>query len=137
MKRCIFCGSQIEENEPVCPHCSHDMNENNLTEDDIHFVRQHAFGEVTKGEDKRNGGLTFLVTGGILLIIGVIFLVLSFRYNSKRVRVFTPTSVEFSVCCIALASSLTLLIWGIVKIAQAMKSLKFYRSIIARFDHKK
>ncbi len=136
MKRCIFCGNQIEENEPICPHCGKDMNPDSLTESDIHFIRQHAYSEVTNGENKKDGALTFYVIGGILLVIGIIFLVLSFRYNTKKIKVFTPTSTEFVVSIISMICSLTLLTWGTVRLVMGLQRIHFYKRVIEEVDKK-
>ncbi len=136
MKRCIYCGSQIEDNEPVCPSCGKDMNPDSMSEADVHFARQHAYGEVTKGENKKDGALTFYVIGGILLILGIVFFVLSFRFNTAKVRVFRPLSVEFFVSMILLAASIALLTIGTIRIVGAIKTISFYKDVIKEINGK-
>ncbi len=134
MKQCIYCGKKIENDEPICPHCGKNMNSNNFTSNDIHTIRQNAYGMVTKNDNERNGGLTFLVIGGILLVVAIVFFVLSFRFNTAKQRVFTPISVEFVVSILCGVASLTLIIWGSIRLVLAVKKLRFYKSVIKEFD---
>lgn len=136
MKRCIFCGNQIEENEPICPQCGKDMNPDSFTESDIRYVRRHAYREITNGENKKDGALTFYVIGGILLVIAIIFFVLSFRFNTAKQRVFKPASTEFVVSMITMVCSLTLLTWGSVRLVKALKRIHFYKRVIEDIDKK-
>ncbi len=136
MKRCIYCGSQIEENEPLCPKCGKDMNPDSMSSDDVHFARQHAYAQITFNGDKRDGAMTCYVIGGILLVLGVIFFVLSFRYNTAKVRVFRPASVEFVVSMILLVTSVSLLTYGTIRIVKALKEIRFYRGVIEEINGK-
>ncbi len=134
MKRCIYCGKKIESDEPICPHCGKNMNSNSFSSSDIHAIRQNAYGKVTKNDNERNGGLTLLVIGGILLVVAIVFFVLSFRFNTAKQRIFTPRSVEFIVSILCGVSSLTLIIWGSIRLVLAVKKLRFYKSVIKEFD---
>ena len=134
MKRCIYCGSQIKENEPICPSCGKSMNPDSMSEDDVHFARQHAYGEVSKGENKRDSALTFYVIGGILLILGIVFFVLSFRFNTAKIRVFRPLSVEFFVSMILLSISIALLTIGTIRIVGSLKTISFYKGVIKEIN---
>ncbi len=101
-----------------------------MTVKDVHELHQNAHNNITVYTDKKNSGLVFLVTGAILLIVGLLFLFLSFKYNSIRVREFRPASVEFAVCCICLSISCFELIYGTVKLIIALLNIKYYKSVI-------
>lgn len=130
MKRCIYCGKSIEDNEPLCPKCGRDMNPASMSEDDIHFARQHAYREVTINENKKDAAMTCFVIGGILLILGLVFLVLSFRFNTAKIRVFRPASVEFVVSIILLGISTILLTIGTIVLTTSVKIARFYKGVI-------
>ncbi len=80
--------------------------------------------------------MTCYVIGGILLVLGVIFFVLSFRYNTAKVRVFRPASVEFVVSMILLVTSVSLLTYGTIRIVKALKEIRFYRGVIEEINGK-
>lgn len=129
-KHCIYCKKTIEENEEVCHFCGKNQDSSKMTVKDVHELHQNAHNNITVYTDKKNSGLVFLVTGAILLIVGLLFLFLSFKYNSIRVREFRPASVEFVVCCLCLAVSLFELVFGTVKLIISLINIKFYKSVI-------
>lgn len=110
------------------------MNVEDINSAENHAIRQNAYGKLTKNENEKNGGLTFLVIGGILLVIAIVFFVLSFRFNTQKQRVFTPGSVEFVVSILCAVSSLTLITWGTIRLVRALNDLRFFKAIIEQFD---
>lgn len=138
MKRhCIYCKKTIEENEEVCPFCGKNQNSSKMTVKDVHELHQNAHNNITINTDKKNSGLVFLVTGAILLIVGALFLFLSFKFNSLREREFRPASIEFVVCCICLSISLFELVFGTIKLVGSLSNIKFYKSVIQETKLKK
>lgn len=130
-RRCYYCGKTLDDEVMTqCPSCQHQTDISNLDEDGIHELHRNCHAEINKNDNLKNGGLTFIVIGSILLIIGAVFLVLSFRYNVRKVRVFTPGSVEFVMCVIALTGAVTLLTWGTIRLVKALTNLKFFRKTI-------
>ena len=65
-----------------------------------------------------------LVLGGILLVISLIFLFISFKYNSSGQKRFAPQSMEFIACLITGAASLALLVLGSVQMFLRTKRIK-------------
>lgn len=65
-----------------------------------------------------------LVLGGILLVISLIFLFISFKYNSIGQKRFAPQSMEFIACLITGAASLVLLVLGSVQMVLRTKRIK-------------
>lgn len=128
-KRCIYCGKPIIEGD-ICPHCQKSNDLSSMTVKGVHELHQNAHNNITKYSEKKNSGLVFIVLGTLLLIIGSLFLFLSFKYNSIRVREFRPASVEFVVCIICLTLSVTGLTLGFYKLIDSLINLKFYRSVI-------
>lgn len=127
---CIYCGKKIEENSTTCPHCHENLTLSNFEEKDIHHLHQNAHNHITEETDRFNSGMVNLVTGLILLIIGCLFLFLSFKYNVIKVRVFRPSSVEFIVSCICLTLALVSLTFATIKLTISIRRRKFYNQII-------
>lgn len=85
----------------------------------------------------KNNALTYLVIGTILLIIGGIFLFLSFRYNVRKVRVFTPGSTEFVVSVISLAISAFAIVFGTIRLIYSQSRIKGSQKTILATELKK
>ena len=65
-----------------------------------------------------------LVLGGILLVISLIFLFISFKYNSIGQKRFAPKSMEFIACLITGTASLVLLLLGSIQMVLRTKRIK-------------
>lgn len=59
--------------------------------------------ELRRVEVGKSHSYAALVLAGILLVVGLIFLYASFKYDETRTREFRPQSIEFATC-IALSS---------------------------------
>lgn len=132
MKRtCIYCGKSFDdENGLNCPHCNKDNDLSHLTIKGVHEVHQGAHNAINKYTDMKNSGLVFIVIGTILLIIGLLFLFLSFKFNPIRVREFRPASVEFATCIICLTFSIAGLSFGIYRLIIALLNISFFKRVI-------
>lgn len=130
-KTCIYCGKTFEtENDLTCPHCGKSNDLSQLTVKGVHEVHQNAHNSITKYTDNKNSGLVFIVIGTILLIVGSLFLVLSFKFNPIRIREFRPDSVEFTVCVVCLTASLGGLSYGLYRLISSLFKLRFYKKVI-------
>ena len=72
----------------------------------------------------KTNSASYLVLGGILLVISLIFLFISFKYNSIGQKRFAPQSMEFIACLITGAASLVLLVLGSVQMVLRTKRIK-------------
>lgn len=97
---------------------------------DVHEYKKLCYNGIGRSRTKIDQGRTFYVIGGILLILGIVFLVLSFRYNVLRQRVFTPLSCEFIACVLGLALGIASLVFASIKVLPARKRRTFYQSKI-------
>lgn len=138
-KRCIYCNKEYDDDlTPLCPYCVEDSNVDNMDAKEIHRLHQNAHNHITIENDRFNSGMVFLVTGLILLIVGLIFFYLSFKYTaSVAMRVFRPATVEFVTSCICLTISIIFLIQAIYKIVTSRKAKKFYNQVIKDSEIKK
>ena len=131
MKRyCIYCNKAIKgkdlEWKNLCPHCNNELVYDEKDEEKKHVVNQKAHASLTKSKDMKDNALSFIVIGGIVLIVSIVFILLSFKYNVLKVRVFTPASLEFVVACIGSATSLFCLTYGGIRLVKALLRIKYY-----------
>ena len=63
-------------------------------------------------EVSRSHSLACLVLSGILVVVGLIFLYASFKYDSTRSREFRPQSIEFATCIAVSSIGLILGVYG-------------------------
>lgn len=134
-RKCIYCSKnyEVEDGGIIdCPYCGKDNDTSKITVKGVHELHQNAHNNITKYSNTKNTGMVFLVVGIILLIIGCLFIALSFKFNqSTNSRVFRPNSVEFIFCILALSCSVISLTLSIIKLTISYKKIKFYRNIIA------
>lgn len=130
--RCTHCGKKNRYTEEKCHYCGNSLSNDSLSVKDIHVLHQDAHNQITRNNDRKNSAMVFIVIGVILLIIGLLFLDISFKKDATQggIRVFRPGSVEFAFCCITSACSLTCLIIGAIKLSIALSNIKFFKSVI-------
>lgn len=138
MKRyCIYCGKKFTSDKEdvlsvTCPHC-HKENIKYNNDEEKHDINQHGHASLTKANDMKDNALSFVVIGGILLVISSVFLLLSFKYNAIKERVFTPMSLEFFVACIGGGITLFCLVFGTIRFIISLKRKRYF----TKFLHKK
>lgn len=129
-RRCIYCGKIIEDDGSVCPHCQGNNDVDKLDTNGIHKLHQACHSEINKNNDIKNSALTFVVTGTLLLIVGCFLLFLSFKKDVIGIRNFTPGSTEFVLSVLCLATSISFLTYGFIRLITSLKNLKFYKKTI-------
>jgi hypothetical protein len=135
-KRCIYCFKEFDDQaSEVCPFC-HKSNKKELDDKEIHELHQNCHNNIRDNSSLKDGALTYLVIGSILLIIGAIFLFLSYRYNVLKIRVFTPNCTEFVISIICLCASLYFLSFGIVRLVKSLKRIRFFEKVISETELK-
>ncbi len=120
----------MEDEEQICPACQRFNDLDNMNEAGQHELRAILHDQIHKSEEKKELGLTFLVVGGILVILAIIFFVLSFRFNTKKVKIFTPGTTEFIICCITGALGIASLIFGFLKFLFGKIDSDYFRDIM-------
>ena len=73
-----------------------------------------------KQKKRRDDALCLLILSGFSLVLGLVFLFLSFRYNFLHERCFVPGSLEFVVCLIAFLAFLILFGFGLYKLISSL-----------------
>lgn len=127
---CIYCKKEMDPSSTICPHCGKDNNVDRLTKHGIHILHQNAHNNITKYNELKDQAMVFIVVGSILLIVGIIFLILSFKFDFLRRRVFSPASIEFIASVICLVISGLGFGFGIPKLIKSIKAIKFYNNVI-------
>ncbi len=131
---CIKCGKEVPEGVSPCPDCGEPIY-HQLSELQIKELSLTAHRRENEGYDKQQNALCFLVIGIMLLIIGVIFFVLSFKItvgSASNARTLKYTSFEFMVSVVGLAVGSFLTIFGSVRLAIALKLKRGMHTIIEK-----
>lgn len=94
-------------NELRALESQYEQQQNNKEYRNVLFKQQDIMNE------KKSYALSLLIVGIVLLIIGSITLLLSFKYTTRRERKFRPESFEFIFTCIIYACALSSLVYSI------------------------
>ena len=132
MKRyCLECGHPLKKGEDHCSSCSFDNSERHLQELDIHQYKKLCYDKKTKGRERKNRSFSFYVIGAVLLILGLVFLVLSYRYSIRH-RVFTPDSAEFVFCVLSLSFSAFFLVYASILLIPILFKERYFVRLLKR-----
>ena len=79
-----------------------------LSDEELGEISEKAHHDDIKQYDVQQNSLAFVVLGGIALICGILFLILSFRRVMNKLRGIDTASLQFFVCiaCFVLAVGL-------------------------------
>jgi hypothetical protein len=129
---CLYCGKPLKKNKEdgslifECVHCHKDDSPSSLSSLDSHEYKQLCHNEITKYRDVRNSGLSMIILGFIALVLGSIFLLLSFKYNVVKDRVFRPNSLEFVFSLLMLTAASVLLSLGFTRLGVSLIRTKYF-----------
>lgn len=130
-RKCLYCEKTFDDqNGLVCPNCQNDNDIANPDQDKVHKLHQECHRKINRNSEIFDSSMTFVVIGTLLLIVGSVFLFLSFRKNNIGIRNFTPGSTEFVISVLSLATGVSFLAYGITRVIIALRKLKKYRKII-------
>lgn len=135
MRYCQECGKEIkDDNITACPECGSEIK-SGLNEKEIKKLTQCAHKRERVGYDISQNAYCFLVIGGILLIIGIIFFYLSFKNSGSSSEGNSGKSLsyecfEFYVFLVGVVAGATCIIYGIIRAIKAYKIRKKYLGLI-------
>ncbi len=135
-KYCASCFKSLKKNEDVCPHCHADNSEEVFSDTDKSELKKAYYKGMRHSSDTFNRAMSFVVLGCIALILGGVLLFLSFKYDSLKIRHFTPGSTEFVVSVILLTAAVVCLTLGITWLVSARKQKKYWTDFEKREDLK-
>lgn len=113
-------GRTIDSNVVyVCPRCGK-IIKNSLSNDDVKALARASHSEIHKSRNIINSGMCFLVIATILVVIGYIFYLMSYKANAGGMLVTNCTEyyvfiVLLVLGCIAYLYSFISLFFGIKK----------------------
>ena len=81
--------------------------------------------------DKSQNALFFVVIGGIVLIIGILFIFLSLQKRRNKIVGINVASLQFFICVTCLAIGIATLTTGIILLIKALKLKKKANNEIA------
>ena len=117
----------------VCPRCGHLIKDNIGTED-VKSLTRACHAELQRSRNDIARGMSNLVFGSILLIIGIIFLLLSRKANNQfRVTVSSP---EFWVFLVLTIISVILLVFGCIFAIRGFLKNRKYSEVLKDINNK-
>lgn len=112
---CHHCGKKVKEGTTVCPEC-HEEITIDLNDDEVRPLIQKIHKKRNIYRERISTGLSAVVIGAILLIIGWIFFYLAFKLDQANtgstVYYLKTTSAEFWVFIVGVVAGGILLIAG-------------------------
>lgn len=71
-----------------------------------------------------------IIIGFIALALGSIFMVLSFKYNVVKQRIFRPDSLEFVFSLLMLVAASILLPLGFIRLGVSSTRIKYFSRVV-------
>lgn len=142
---CSHCGHKITERQKekanknvkvrsidsnmvyVCPRCGK-IVKNNLNEEEIKSLARASHSEIHKSRNVINYGMCFLVISTILIVIGYIFFLMSYKANAGGMLVTNCT--EYYVFIVLLALSIAGYLYSFVSLFYGIKKNREYTMLL-------
>lgn len=113
---CHHCHRIDFSGKDVCPLCGGAFTEEPLVRDELKEFSREAHNRNIAGYDKAQNAGCRLVIGGIVFLIGVLFIFLSLEKKKNKIVGINVASFQFFVCVAALAIGTVLLSIGAVNL---------------------
>ena len=128
---CQKCGTKNSKENEVCKKCGAPLEET-LTDGNERPLVQKLHQMENVYREKKDSAMSFVVIGSILLILGVIFFVLSFKLPSATAanKVLITTCFEFWVSMVGLIGGGACFIYGLVLLFLCLNKLKVLKEDI-------
>lgn len=111
----------------VCPRCGK-LVRINLDEYDIKSLARASHSEIHRGRNNISSGMSGLMIGIILAVIGLMFFLLSFKATNGGV--LDTTCVEFYVFIVLLVLGIGLIIYALINITYGKKKIRNYENLL-------
>ena len=135
MRYCKECGKAIDDDLiNICPSCGAEIK-SNFESKDLKKLTQSAHKRERMGYDMSQNAYCFLVIGGILLTIGIIFFYLSFKNTGSATlnnsgKTLSYTCFEFYVFLVGVLAGAGSIIYGAIRAVMAYRIRKQYLTLI-------
>lgn len=115
---CIRCGKESKNLVGRCEYCGHRLVDHELDNEEIRTLNKALHTRENNSREKVDNAMTFIVLGITLLIIGILFFSLSFKYPTaySPTKELSFTCFEFYVSMAGLIGGGTLFVIGIVRL---------------------
>lgn len=115
---CIRCGKESKNLVGRCEYCGHRLVDHELDKEETRTLNKALHTRENNSREKVDNAMTFIVLGSTLLIIGILFFALAFKYPtaSSPTKQLSFTCFEFYVSLAGLIGGGTLLVIGVVRL---------------------
>lgn len=138
MKVCLKCGKSTASNQTTCLKCKENLVDiDTLTPSQASELSEKLHSLDVVEYDKGQNAMCFVVLGGIALIIGALFIVLSLKRKNNAIVGFNFASIQFAICIVSFVVGGLLLGYGLVKVILANMKRKQYKETISIISTKK
>lgn len=111
--------------EEKCPLCGAELSDVVPTDDrEISAYSREAHNRDIAGYDKSQNALCFVVIGGTVFLIGVLFIFLSLQKKFNKIVGINVLSFQFAICVIALLAGTVCLTIGLIGLFKALSMRK-------------
>ena len=135
---CIECARENDKDAKICAFCGAELHEH-LDDAQMRKLIQMTHKRENVSREHFNGGLVSLVLGAIFLIIGILFIYLSFKTQTvvgHSSKVFSATCFEFYVALAGIISGSVLIIRGIIIVSLEKSRQNKFARLIASLRNK-
>ena len=116
-RKCLYCEKTFDDqNGLVCPNCQNDNDLANPDQDKVHRLHQECHRKINYNSEIFDSSMTFIVIGTLLLIVGSVFLFLSFR----------KIPISESISAVAADGGFSILLFSVLFIIAMSKADSFY-----------
>jgi len=134
MKVCKSCHKVYKPDQGDICHVCHeeliDLEKDNIEQEEVTKLSEYYHQQDVKEYDKIQNGLCFSVLGTISIIVGCLFIVLSFVKKKNKIVGINMASLQFVICVICLILGISLLTYGLVRIFMALDKRLKYKNVI-------
>jgi len=107
--------------ETKCPLCGEELSSTIPTDErEISAYSREAHNRDIAGYDKSQNALCFVVIGGTVFTIGILFIFLSLQKKFNKIVGINVASFQFAICVIALLTGAVLLTIGLIGLFKAL-----------------
>lgn len=124
---CIRCGKESKNLSGRCEYCGHRLVEHELDNEELRTLNKALHTRENNSREKVDNAMTLIVLGVTLLIIGILFFSLSYKYPTA----YSPTK-QLSFTCFEFYVSIAGLVGGGVMFVIGLVKLIYEKLVVQR-----
>jgi hypothetical protein len=130
MKVCKNCG-YLSNKEEFCKKCKDRLEDvNSLSSQEASEVSEKLHSLDVVEYDKGQNALCFVVLGGISIVVGLLFIILSLQRKNNKIVGFNFASIQFIICVVCLSIGCISLGYGLYRFISTRLKRKQYKQVI-------